>query len=200
MIGVILLIMSISFSQICQSVLPEIPTRVLLALADVESSGEGFENNRIKIRFEAHQFLSLFPAARESFRVGEPIWLNQEFLLDGVWTDVHASQETEYQALSLAASISAFHAYQALSIGAFQINTSNYVQLGFPKPFPSLMLAWSGESDERYCQVVKKYIESIPDLHQAMIDEDLETIAYYWNNNNQLWLSRLKAAYWKIIS
>lgn len=194
-IGTIFLIMTVTFSQLCESILPEIPTRVLWALAQVESSGEGFQDNRIKIRFETHLFLSMVPEANDKFRVGSPLWLEHEFLLEGVWTDVHQSQTTEYKALELASSISAFHAYQVLSIGAFQINTSNYVQLGFPRPFPSLMMAFAGESDERYCQVAKKYIESIPDLHTAFVNEDLATIASYWNNDNQLWLDRLRLAY-----
>ncbi len=198
LLGVVLF-MSVTFSELCQNILPEVPTRILQALAIVESSGEGFVDNRVKIRFEAHLYLERVPEASERFWIGTPVWLEQYFLNDsGVWINVHESQQTEYQALKIASDINSVEAHKVLSIGMFQINSMSYAELGFPAAFPSLMLSWMGESQEHDCKILKKYISIKPGLKQALIDADFETIGRIWNNGNRFWISKLEDVYTSI--
>ena len=182
-----------TFAQLCENVLPEFSQRVLYALAQTESNGQGFVNNRVKIRFENHIFLSLCPEAKDTFFTGEIPWENHTFLTNGGIKFVHRDQDTEYKALKLASEICIQAAYKSISVGIFQIHSSNYQIVGFPEPFPSLFLSFH-ESDEKACYVLKKYLKQQPELYQAFITEDLDTIAFYWNQN-PIWLKRFREAF-----
>lgn len=182
--------MSTTFQQLCQNVLPELSQRVLYALAQTESNSEGFVGNRVKIRFENHVFLSLCEDAKNTFFTGENSWENHTFLTNEGIKFVHQDQDTEYEALKIASEICTKAAYMSISVGIFQIHSSNYQIVGFPEPFPSLFLSFH-ESDEKACYVLKKYLQRTPALFDAFVTEDLETISYYWNHN-PVWLERFK--------
>lgn len=184
------ILMSLTFSQLCQNVLPELSQRVLYALAQTESNLEGFVGNRVKIRFENHIFLNLCEDAKNTFFTGENSWENHTFLTNEGIKFVHQNQDTEYEALKIASEICAKEAHMSISVGIFQIHSSNYQIIGFPEPFPSLFLSFH-ESDEKSCYVLKKFLKNQPLLYKAFVEEDLYTIAYYWNRN-PIWLEKFK--------
>lgn len=176
----------------------DIPLRVLQALAMVESSGNGWENDEngnleIKIRFENHIFLSKCVEGKSTFFVGNPSWTDHTMLSEDGLVFVHESQQTERKALKLAASICPTAAYEAISIGTFQLHAMNYKVIGFP--FPSLMLSYMSESPEREMEVFKRYLRQTPALYHAMVAQDLDEIAYFWNPHNEAWKSRFEEAW-----
>jgi len=181
-----------------QSILPDIPVRILRALAEVESNGKGWENDRPKIRFENHLFLDKCPDALGTFFVDRGVkrWTNHQFMTDEGIKFTHESQETELKALNLAKNICFEAAFESISIGTFQLHTMHYKEIGFPSAF--LMYAFMSESPERELEVLRKFIQITPGLKEALVAEDLEAIHQIWNSGNQAWLDRLKYVWSKL--
>lgn len=184
------------FQNILESTFYNIDKDILYAIAQVESDGNGWEDDRIKIRFETHVFLNMCPDAINHFRLYEPNWDNHYYYFDNEWKYVHESQSNERQALDIAKQFCFQNAYNSISVGTYQINTINYKNIGFPSGF--LMYAYMGESPEREIEVLHKMINKNKRLEQAMIDKNLETIAYYWNPYNNIWKEEFIKEYNKI--
>lgn len=182
-----------TFAQLCENVLPEIPITILQALAEVESSGNGWKNDRIKVRFEQPHFLLNCPEAKDTFFVNGD---THTFLTDGGLIYTHDSQDTEYQALKLATSICPMQSYKYISIGTWQIFGIHYSEIGFP--LPSLLWSYMSESQERECQILKRYIQIKPELKKAMVNEDLDKIAELYNPHNPYWKQSFMFEYNKL--
>ena len=196
MILIIGILMFNLVTEIIKQKFYDIDPNILHAIAQVESDGNGWENKRIKIRFETHIFLTNCPAAKEVFKVENPSHLKHYFYEDYKWKFVHESQVNELRALDIAKQFCFSEAYNSLSIGTYQLNTINYQNIGFPSGF--LMYVYMSESPERELEVLQKFIKSNKRLYQAMIDKNLETIAFYWNPYNETWLKEFVAEYTKL--
>lgn len=190
------LLMATALNQLYQTLVPDISSIVLQAIAEIESSGEGWENNQIKIRFENHLFLSDCPQASNTFLVGNPSHYDHKVLTNEGLEWVHESQRTERIALNIAANICPTAAFAALSVGTYQLSLQHYKAIGFP--FPSLMLSFVSESPERELEVLKRFLKLNPTLYQAMVNEDLDTIISIWNPYNEYWGIEFKKAFWRL--
>jgi len=188
--------MTTALNQLYQTLIPDISPIILQAIAEIESSGEGWENNQIKVRFENHLFLSDCPEASNTFFVGIPSHYDHKVLTDEGLEWVHESQRTERKALGIAANICPTAAFAALSVGTYQLSLQHYKKIGFP--FPSLMLSFLSESPERELEVFKRFLKLNPELYQAMVNEDLDTIISIWNPHNEYWGIEFKKTYGRL--
>lgn len=110
------------------------------AVIAVESSGHGFVNGRLIMRFEPHVFLGYLSDADKYkfnayFQVGAPAWDGAQHRLslhaDGNYQTFHGNQDLEWRALEVAISINEGAAYQSASYGLGQIMGFNYGICGY---------------------------------------------------------------------
>jgi hypothetical protein len=111
-----------------------------LAVLQVESGGQGFDpGGRLIARFENHLFDNLWGQANADvyalhFRYDpHRRWQGHQFRVqaDGAWSDVHASQDSEWQALGLARGFDDTAALRSASFGAPQILGRHHARLGY---------------------------------------------------------------------
>lgn len=112
---------------------------VAVAVVATESSGSGFQNGRMIIRFENHHFWRYWgkahpePFARHfSFDASKP-WTRHQFrpAADKPWQSFHGRQETEWLVFDLAQSLDDQAAKLSISMGLPQIMGSNHALIGY---------------------------------------------------------------------
>jgi len=112
---------------------------VAVAVAAAESSGSGFQNGRMIIRFENHHFWRnwghLHPEIFDryfSFDANKP-WTNHQFRssADGPWQSFHGKQEAEWQVFEHAQGLDGEAAKLSISMGLPQIMGSNHALIGY---------------------------------------------------------------------
>lgn len=112
---------------------------VAVAVIAAESSGNGFLNNRMIIRFENHYFWRLWGKDNVdkfqrhfSFNESEP-WKQHLFRADtnGQWLDFHGSQDNEWNAFNKARTFNDEAAKGSISMGLPQIMGANYKLIGY---------------------------------------------------------------------
>lgn len=97
----------------------------------VESGGSGFENGKLKIRFEVHHFVK---QSTSLFSFGRPRSKGHKYRESAglPWKEVHTKdQSSEYGALDLAITQNEEKAYSAISMGLTQIMGFNHKALGY---------------------------------------------------------------------
>jgi len=111
-----------------------IDPNLLAAVILVESSGSGFVNGNLKIRFENHKFVAfsgntdLFIYDKKESWKGHK-WRNNVL---SQWRDVHTgNQDSEYLAFKFALTLNEDAAYQSISMGMGQIMGFNYSVTGY---------------------------------------------------------------------
>jgi len=113
-----------------------IDENVLGAFILVESSGSGFVNGKLKIRFENHIFLKgdaaqykgkYFDYSSEKSFKGHVYRKNTS----DPWKECHTNQSVEYDAFNFAITLNAKLAYEATSYGLPQIMGFNYAVAGY---------------------------------------------------------------------
>ncbi|WP_127489372.1 N-acetylmuramidase domain-containing protein [Paenibacillus ehimensis] len=111
-----------------------VDANVLAAVILVESSGSGFVDGKLKIRFENHQFVDR-AGYKELFTwSSEARWKGHKFResVKHEWKMVHTgSQMGEYAAFEFAKKLKESAAYEAISMGMGQIMGFNYKQAGY---------------------------------------------------------------------
>lgn len=115
-----------------------------VAVLCVESSGAGFEDDRMIIRFENHQFWRRWgrrPGHVEIFEThfefdDEKPWKEHRFreTRDGRWRSFHGNQDREWQVLDFARGLDEPAALQSISMGAPQIMGFNHEAVGYGTP------------------------------------------------------------------
>lgn len=113
---------------------PAAATAVLL----VESSGSGFRDGRMIIRFENHVFRRQWGDSERQgfdahfrFDASRP-WQGHAFCAgDGRWLDCHTSQDREWEVFAFARALSEPAALRSISMGAPQIMGFNAARIGY---------------------------------------------------------------------
>lgn len=115
----------------------QIPVSAIVGTLMTESRGVGIVNGRMKIRLETHQFYKFLgndALFNKHFRIppsGKARFLEASYWNGSAWANVHGSQDDEYAAFQIAASLNEEAAYRALSMGAPQIFGDNYRMFGY---------------------------------------------------------------------
>lgn len=110
-----------------------------VALFAVESSGKGFSNNRIIIRFENHQFWRWWgqqnPSLFNNHFSYDPhkVWQNHKFRPNKTfpWESFHGKQDREWEVFEFARSLDETSAMKSISMGLPQIMGFNHKKIGY---------------------------------------------------------------------
>ncbi len=112
---------------------------VAVAVIATESSGNGFQNNRLIIRFENHYFWRLWGKDNAdkfrrhfSFNDAEP-WKEHQFRPDAntAWQSFHGNQDSEWAVFTKARSLDDEAAKSSISMGLPQIMGANHKLIGY---------------------------------------------------------------------
>jgi hypothetical protein len=100
----------------------------ILAFADVEANGAGFEKGKPKILFEPHRFskLTRHQFDRTNPQISYPVWGTRRY---------PATQNVRYSQLLDAIGLDAWAGFCAASYGKFQILGENYDACGYASPW-----------------------------------------------------------------
>ena len=146
------------------------------AIAEVESSGRGFQNGRPIIRLEAHWFGKL---TGYQFNESHP------HISCRAWTPSLAArnQGEAWAQFEEAASLDEGAAIQATSWGWPQVMGFNYTKLGYasPQEFRDAMNTDAGQLD-----VFLRFIKSSPPILDAVKRHDWYTFALFYNGSGQV--------------
>lgn len=179
-----------------QEELNEIDPVLILALAHIETGGNGFQNDRMVIRLENHVLVAKCPLASSTF-VYNPSehWKDHYYKnsLSNEWHFTHNNQNSEYDALSVAKFLCGDSAYESVSMGMFQIMGIHYKKLGFPSA--ELMYSFMSESPERQIQVFNIMISKNSALRRAFQEYDYQTIQTIWNSGQKDFADKLHSTY-----
>lgn len=183
-----------------QSLEQDIDSNLILALANIESNNNGFEENRMKIRLENHLLVQDCSIASKTFSFDRKAnWKNHYFTDElGNKLFTHKNQENEYKALSIAKFLCGDISYNSISMGMFQMLGKNYKEYGFPNS--ALMYSFLSESTERQLQVFFMYLNKNQELKQAFMNKDFNSIAKIWNSGNTNLPKLLANEYARIVS
>lgn len=178
-----------------------------LAVLQVESGGRGFDvNGRLVVRFENHLFADLWGQVNAAvyalhFRYdGSRRWQGHQFRAqaDGAWLDVHASQDSEWQALGLARGFDDGAALRSASFGAPQILGRHHARLGYDE-VQAMLQAF--QADLRWHVIglfdfVRADGLTAPGLDALRLGRFVDFAAFYNGTGNmQQYGARLSAAY-----
>ncbi len=117
----------------------KIDFRAAVAVVAVESSGSGFLNNRLIIRFENHYFWRLWGMNNAEkfnryfgFDSAQP-WVNHQFRADKnlPFQNFHGSQDGEWKVFTQAKNLNDEAAKRSISMGLPQIMGANYKLIGY---------------------------------------------------------------------
>lgn len=166
-----------------------INTSLLQAIVEVESAGEGFnQDNSLKIRFEAHLALSKHPMLSRWLLLGEPKWLNHFYRFPSfstLWREIHTGkQESEYNALLTVGLQIGKEAFDFCSMGKFQIMGFHYSRLGFSSSVE--MFSFMSQSIEADTSIGLRLIESDTSLLTALQSNDINTFVRLYNGTAQI--------------
>jgi hypothetical protein len=112
---------------------------VAVAVIATESSGNGFQNGRLIIRFENHYFWRLWgkdnpDKFRRHFRFNEAEpWKEHQFCpaQNAAWQNFHGTQNSEWAVFTKARSFNDDAAKSSISMGLPQIMGANYKLIGY---------------------------------------------------------------------
>lgn len=143
----------------------------LKANIDVESPGYGFSRvtGRIIIQFEPSWFRRKYAD-----------WLVHQ--ANHTWQNNGVEDQTnEWKAFNDAFYINANAAMQATSIGMMQVMGFHWSELGFESV--GAMWDFAKESEANQVALGIRFIKKNPKLHQALINKDWATFAFYYNGS-----------------
>lgn len=159
------------------------------AIAEVESSGQGFQNGRPVIRLEAHWFGKL-----TGYKHNE----SHPHISCMAWTPSLAArnQGEAWQQFEEAAALDEGAAIQSTSWGAYQLMGFHWKTLGYDSP--QAMRAAMG-TDEGQLDSFVRFVNADPVLIDALKRRDWEAFAGRYNGQGQIpvYASRMAAAYHK---
>lgn len=180
-----------------------IEERVIDSVIAVESSGNGFNvDGSLKIRFEAHLLLNKYPFMKKWFKTGSPHYLEHFFRFPSnskEWRLVHdGNQQTEYNALLVAAFNIGYNAFDYVSIGSWQIVCGlHYKTLGFESSIA--LYTFASQSEEHDLMIGLRLLASNEKMLYALRSKDFVTFARLYNGSElvDLYSNRLNKEYKK---
>lgn len=156
-----------------------------------ESSGYGFSNGKLLIRFENHIFLREVSEASSTFKVEDKV---HYYYKDGQWNKTHTgSQSSEYEALELAININEYFAYYSISMGMPQIMGFNHGDAGYDSPkamFEDFSISETVQMNG-FCTFVVNYLEG--ELLTACQNRDFDKMAALYNGNASTYGPKLRS-------
>lgn len=156
-----------------------------------ESSGSGFVDGALKIRFENHIFLKAVPSASTTFKVEDKVHYYKK---NGQWYKTHTGKQTsEYEAFNLAKNISENYAYYSISMGLPQIMGFNHKVTGYDTP-KAMFTGFSKSEDkqmEGFCTFIVNY--SSGSLLKACQSRDFTKMGQIYNGDGSTYGPKLKA-------
>ncbi len=174
-----------------------------LAIFNIESGKRAHSpDGRPIVRFEALQFrkeLDDHELFDEYFQIAATrAWEKPQYYRDGDrWVSIHTGeQQSEYEALKRAVMLDSEKAYRSTSMGVAQIMGFNHKRLGYDS---AAEMYYDFERSE-VMQVIGflNFLLTDPDLYQAMLDYDFETIALKYNGSSK-YAPLLEAEYYRIV-
>jgi hypothetical protein len=173
----------------------------LQAILQVESGGEGFENGKLKIRFEAHVFkdrLGNDALFEQHFEIAaHEAWKHPQYMLlpGGVRSPIHMTQASEYAAFRRACMIDELAAFDSISMGIGQTMGFNAGRLGYTSP--QAMYYDYGRSLNAQIIGAVNFILTDDALRRAVNGGDWRTVALLYNGPGwlDLYVPRLRSAY-----
>lgn len=122
-----------------------------------ESSGSGFTDGKLLIRFENHIFLKNVTNASSTFKVENSV---HYYFKNGQWNKTHTGKQTsEYEAFNLAKNLNEHYAYYSISMGLPQIMGFNFKVTGYDSP-KAMFNGFSVSEDKQmdgFCTFIAKY-------------------------------------------
>lgn len=155
-----------------------------------ESSGSGFTNGKLLIRFENHIFLKNVSNASKIFKVEDKV---HYYYKNGTWKKTHTgNQSSEYDAFNLAIGLNEYYAYYSISMGLPQIMGFNYEVTGFRSP-KAMFDDFSISEDNQmkgFCTFIAKY--SNGSLLKACQSRDFNKMGAIYNGDGATYGPKLK--------
>ena len=179
-----------------------IDERLVKAVASVESSGNGFnEDGSLKIRIEAHLILNKYPHLSKWFKVGTPSFLEHYYKFPSYssrWRSIHTGNYfDEYQALLTASFQIGNLSFDSVSMGSFQIMGFHFANLGFKNSLE--MFTFASQSKENDLTIGLRFLESNRNIIQALQQKDVISFASLYNGNNaDVYSERIEREYNKL--
>lgn len=159
---------------------------MLAAVILVESSGSGFVDGKLKIRFENHYFLKRTSEYKDLFTYD---WRSHKYRTSTKeeWKTVHTGkQSSEYTAFNFAKSLKEEAAYQSISMGMGQIMGGNYKAAGYKSA--KAMYEDFSKGHEQQIKGMGTFFKNYNNGNtlKALQKGDLETFVKQYNGNGQV--------------
>ncbi len=155
-----------------------------------ESSGSGFADGKLLIRFENHIFLKNVSSASSTFKVENNV---HYYYKNSKWNKTHTGKQTsEYEALNLAKNINEYYAYYSISMGLPQIMGFNFKVTGYESP-ADMFKDFSISEDKQmagFCTFVAKY--SNGSLLKACQSRNFTNMGKIYNGDGDTYGPKLK--------
>ncbi len=183
----------------------KIPPAVAVAVFAIESSGKGFINQRMIIRFENHQFYRWWGRDNpvifnEHFSHDQnKVWQYHQFrpLKNLPWESFHGKQAREWDVFDFARKLNETAAMKSISMGLPQIMGFNHEKIGYP----SVQKMFNNFSKDIRYHILGFFEFLDPLMLTALRNGDFKQFAKFYNGPGQAdyygeWLS---TAYSKIV-
>lgn len=163
---------------------------ILGAVILVESSGSGFVNGKLKIRFENHKFIDAVGTKYETYysfcHEKNKRYKEHKFRTtpNGSWKNTHDSQTTEYEAFNFAKTLNETAAYESISMGLGQIMGFNYKAAGFSSA--KEMFNNFSKSESNQIEGMIKFISNDNKMLSALQSGDLESFVCRYNGSSNV--------------
>lgn len=163
----------------------------ICAIIATESSGGGFRNGKMVIRFENHVFDRQWGKknpteyAKHFQYNGSKAWTGHQFraIETEPWLDPHKSQDTEWLVFTFASKLDEAAAIQSISMGAAQMMGFNYKLLGYKTP----KQMYDAHQASAHYQILGMFdfIKQSGPMIKALRVGDWTTFARYYNGSGQ---------------
>jgi len=155
-----------------------------------ESSGSGFTDGKLLIRFENHIFLKNVSNASSTFKVENKV---HYYYKNGKWNQTHTGkQASEYEAFNLGKGINEYYAYYSISMGLPQIMGFNFKVTGYDSP-ADMFKDFSISEDKQmagFCTFVAKYDNG--SLLKACQSRNFTSMGKIYNGDGDTYGPKLK--------
>ena len=167
-----------------------IDPNLLAAVILVESSGSGFADGKLLIRFENHCFIDRTTGYEDLFSFNKSErWKEHKFRtsIGDEWKDVHTDkQSSEYEAFNFAKKLNEEAAFRSISMGLGQIMGFNYATCGYGSA--KEMFDDFSKGDEQQLIGLVQFIKNYNSgkTLKALQDNDLSSFVTQYNGPGQV--------------
>ena len=162
---------------------------VLASVIIVESSGSGFVDGKLKIRFENHIFVDRAGYSDLFAYNSNKRWTGHKYKENSndSWANVHTGhQKSEYAAFEFAKTLDPEAAYQSISMGMGQIMGFNYKAAGYNSAKEMF-----DDFNEGHSQQINGMVTFIENYNggkalSALQNSDYRTFVRYYNGSGQV--------------